>query len=602
VDVTGQRRVTGARRAPEQRAEPQPARWPARVLAAAVALLVAGPALGPGFVLLRDMVFVPRQDLDLDALGLSGALPRAVPVDAAMALVTAVVPGDLVQKAVLLATVYAAVLGAARLVPGAAGRSGVGAALPGLVAGLVYGWSPYLAERLLMGHWTLLLAWAALPWIARATLRLREGQPGAVPRLLLALAPAALSPTGALLAAGVVAALAGRRRVLAGLGLVLALALPWLVAGALAPGGGGSDPAGVPAFALRSEGWAGSLVAALGTGGVWNAGAVPPSRTSAFVPLVTLLLLALAVVGWLRVTRTRVLYRDKAHALWGLLPLGAAGLLLACAGTVPVLADLLEVVVREVPGGGLLRDGQKWLAWFALPLAVGAGLGARELARRAAAAGGTGLGAVVAGLALLLPVVAVPDLAWGVGGRLQPVAYPSDWQAVRDLVAASEEPGDVLVLPFGAYRAFGWNGGRPQLDPAPRWLPRPAVVDDDLVVSGRTVQGEDPRAREVGAVVEDPGAMARQGVGWVLVEKGTPGRQVPAAVGRLPLAYDGPDLELHRVPDAVAAPEPSLGRVIAVGSAHAFGLLSVGGAALWIMLTASTVTLRRRPLRKRVSE
>ena len=62
--------------------------WPARLLALGIALVVTGPALGPGFVLLRDMVFVPRQDLDLDALGLSGGLPRAVPVDAVTALLT----------------------------------------------------------------------------------------------------------------------------------------------------------------------------------------------------------------------------------------------------------------------------------------------------------------------------------------------------------------------------------------------------------------------------------------------------------------------------------------------------------------------------------
>jgi hypothetical protein len=570
--------------------QPGPRRgpWPARLLALAVALLVTSPALGPGFVLLRDMVFVPRQDLDLDALGLSGALPRAVPIDAAMALLTSVVPGELVQKAVLLGAVYAAVLGAARLVPPERGSH-----LAAAVAGLVYGWSPYLAERLLMGHWTLLLAWAALPWIIRAAVRLRQSAPGALPRLVLACAPAALSSTGALLAAGVVAAVTGRRRLAPALGAVLALAVPWLVAGAFSPSGGRSDPAGVAAFALRGEGWAGPLVSALGTGGIWNAGAVPPSRTSVLMPLVTVLLLGLAAVGWL-------LGGPARRPLLGLLPLGAAGLLVGCAGTVPGLAGLLEVVVQAVPGGGLLRDGQKWLAWFALPLAVGAGLGARELARRARAVGGPALAGAVAALAVLLPLIAVPDLVWGVGGRLRPVEYPADWQRVRDLLAG--ESGDVLVLPFGAYRAFGWNGDRPQLDPAPRWLPRPAVVDDDLVVSGRTVPGEDLRAREVGAAAGDPAALADLGVRWVLVEHGTPGPPVPAAVASLPLVHDGPDLALHRVPGAAAAPSPSPARVIAVGVAHAWALGVVAGAALWIMVSASTVTLRRRPLRKRVPE
>jgi hypothetical protein len=566
--------------------------WPARLLAAVVALLVVGPALGPGFVLLRDMVFVPRQDLDLDAFGLGGGLPRAVPVDAVMALLTAVVPGDLVQKAVLLGLVYLAVLGAARLVPpDAEGRRGAAAA----VAGLVYGWSPYLAERLLIGQWALLVAWAALPWIARASLRVRAGEPRAVPVLVLTCVPAALTPTGALLAAGVVLAVCGLRRAAVPEAALAAMALPWIVAGALSPSGGASDPAGVAAFAARAENWGGPLLAVLGTGGIWNAGAVPPSRASVLVPVVTLLLLALAGLGWLDRTALRGGGR-------GLLVLGAVGVVLACAGALPGTGALLEVVVRSVPGGGLLRDGQKWAAWWALPLAVGAGLGTRRLVTALRERGPARLALPLAGAALLVPLVGVPDLAWGVGGRLHPVHYPADWQRVRDTLALDDAPGDVLALPFGAYRAFGWNDSRPQLDPAPRWLDRPTVTDDDLVVDGRTVAGEDTRASEVAAVVDDPAALARLGIGWVLVERGTPGPPVPASITGMRPVYAGKDLDLYRLPGAGAAPAPSPGRVTAVVLAHACALGAALGAVLWIMTGASTVTLRRRPLRKRVTE
>ncbi|TFV61729.1 UNVERIFIED_ORG: hypothetical protein E4P37_18675 [Bacillus sp. AZ43] len=571
---------------------PEPARWPARVLALAVALLVTAPALAPGFVLLRDMVFVPRQDLDLDALGLGSALPRAVPVDAVMGLLTAVVPGELVQKAVLLATVYAAVLGAARLVPpGPDGRRGLAAP----VAGLVYGWSPYLAERLLIGHWTLLVAWAALPWIARAALRLRAGEPRALPWLVIACAPATLTPTGALLAAGVVGALAGRRHLLPAGGAVLLLSLPWIVAGALHPAGGLSDPGGVAAFAARAEGAGGPLLALLGTGGIWNAGAVPGSRGSALLPLVTLALVALAAAGWAH----RPALRGPGARL---VLLGVAGLLLALAGTVPGARDVLAGSMAAVPGAGLLRDGQKWIAWWALPLAVGAGLGARRLTAAVAARGLPAAAGLVGAAAVLLPLIAVPDLAWGVGGRLQPVGYPADWQRVRDALADDDHPGDVLVLPLGAYRAFGWNDDRPQLDPAVRWLPRPTITDDDLVVGGETVEGEDLRAREVAAAAGDPEALARLGVGWVLVERGTPGRPVPAAVADLPVAVEGDELVLHRVPGAVPGPAASPGRVTAVVLVHACWLGIVVESVLWITRLPSSVTVRRRTPRKRVPE
>src|SRR6185312_5005160 len=152
--------------------------------------------------------------------------------------------------------------------------------------------------------------------------------------------------------------------------------------------------------------------------------------------------------------------------------------------------------------------------------------------------------AAVGVAALALPLLAVPDLAWGVGGRLAPVAYPADWERVRAALADDPHPGAVLALPAGAVRSFGWNGGRPQLDPAPRFLPRPVVVDDALVVgrSGEpalTVTGEDRRARAVAAALDDPAALGALGVGWVLLEQGTPGPPPGPAVAALPQVVAG---------------------------------------------------------------
>src|SRR5207244_1914371 len=102
-------------------------------------------------------------------------------------------------------------------------------------------------------------------------------------------------------------------------------------------------------------------------------------------------------------------------------------------------------------------------------------------------------GALLAAAAVF-PVAIMPDLAWAGWGRLATVDYPADWLRVRVILAADQRPGDVLALPLGAFRRFDWNGRRTQLDPAPRLLPRATVIDDTLLVGGRPVAGDDPRA------------------------------------------------------------------------------------------------------------
>ena len=96
----------------------------------------------------------------------------------------------MVQQGVLLAVFVLAGAGAARLVPGRAGAA---------AAALAYAWTPYVAERLLIGHWTFLLGYAVLPWVVGAALAARRG--GSLRPLLLWLAAAAAAgSTSALIA------------------------------------------------------------------------------------------------------------------------------------------------------------------------------------------------------------------------------------------------------------------------------------------------------------------------------------------------------------------------------------------------------------------
>src|SRR3954453_5629560 len=117
-----------------------------------LAAVILGPVLGRrGFVLVGDMVFVPHQPWKPAWLGLDGGVPRAVPSDFLTWALTQVVPGDLVQKAVLLAMLMLAGTGAARL------ASELGAnGLSALPAAVLYLWNPFVYERLAIGHWALL--------------------------------------------------------------------------------------------------------------------------------------------------------------------------------------------------------------------------------------------------------------------------------------------------------------------------------------------------------------------------------------------------------------------------------------------------------------
>jgi hypothetical protein len=143
-------------------------------------------------------------------------------------------------------------------------------------------------------------------------------------------------------------------------------------------------------------------------------------------------------------------------------------------------------------------------------------------------------------------------------------------------VADTARGGEALVLPFASYRSFAWAPGRVVLDPAPRLMQIPTVVDDRLLVRGTLLAGEDARAAAAGRAIVAPdpaAALARLGIAWVVVEHGTPGR-LPNLAG-LERSYAGAQVSLYRVPDAVPAPEVSAGRVAAVAIGDSVAIVAL---------------------------
>jgi hypothetical protein len=547
--------------------------------ALALALLVTAPLLAPGYLLVRDAVSTPRSYLSDAALGLSEAAPRALPQDFAIALASHVVDGGVVVKALLIGGLWLAGWGAARLTAVVLPDAG----LPGqFVAVTLAVWNPYVAERMLQGHWSLLVGYGCLPWVAAAVLRLRLGgqersDPGHSTRgggwwpVLFWTALAGLTPTGLLLAAAVAVTCSlapgqGRSRwacIAVSLASSVLTALPWLVASAVAGSLSSSQAEGVGAFAARAEPGLGTLLSLAGLGGIWNGHAVPGSRTTLFALLATVVLLAVVAIGL-----PSALRRPAAVPL---LVLAAVAVVLpALMATGPGLA-LVESTVRALPGLGVLRDAQKWVA-LAMPGYAVAGAGAVVTLRHRLPAVATAVACCLALLAVL------PDLAWGVGGKVASVRYPQGWATVTALINADPRP--VAVLPPDSMRNFAWAGSAPVLDPLPRWVSADVLATGDLVIGGRAVPGEGERARVVQRLLTsgaDAAEVADAGVGWVVVESGG----APLA---LPVAYRGADLTLYRV----GGDHPASAHRGVLIAAHLIWL-----AALLVGATGSVISLRR---------
>jgi hypothetical protein len=493
--------------------------------ALALALLVVAPLLRPGYLLLRDAVSTPRSYLSDSALGLTSA-PRATPQDFAVALASRLVDGGVVVKALLVLGLWLAGWGAARLVAAALPSAGAGGQFVAITLAI---WNPYVAERLLQGHWSLLVGYGCLPWVATAMLGLRSSggsSGGAFFGLAFWVALAGLTPTGLLLAATValvcvVAPGAGRPRWLcaaATLGVGVVTALPWLtaaVAGSSLTAHTAANQLGVTAFAARAEPGLGILGSLASLGGIWNGEAVPGSRTTLFAVLSAAVLLGVVVAGLPAAVRR--------PAAVPLLALAAVSVVVpAVLATGPGL-HALRAVVDAAPGLGVLRDGQKWVA-LAVPGYALAGAGAVVTLRRWLR---PTLAALVCSLALIL---ALPDLVWGVWGRVVPVHYPAGWAVVA--AAINDQPGPVAVLPAGTMRRFPWSGPAPVLDPLQRWVRGDVLATGDLVISGVTVPGEGAHARAVQELLltgPDPSALASSGVAWLVVESGSPGDMGAAA-------------------------------------------------------------------------
>ena len=501
----------------------------APLLGLCLGLLALGPGLRRGFLLSYDMVFVPREPLSAALPGL--APPRAVPSDLAVALASRVIPADIAQKFLLVSVFVLACTGMAALLEAEP-------MVARLAAGVFYTWNPYVAERLIIGQWALLLGYAGLPWVLRA---LVTAGPHATRRLCLAVLPAiiggfAAMAVTALLAIPVALLTRNARTVVRTVAVLVAGSLPWLVPSFLHPVY--ADPAGVAAFAARPDTPFGTIGSLVMLGGIWNAQTVPTAYGGPWSALWLVITLG-AVTGYvLFAWRSR-----RGGSRWpGLGVAAVASLVIAAAGVTAAGREVLRAAIAVWPGAAVLRDSQQFVAPLALAEAVGFGLivAWAQHPRRPApnpanpanpaspanpAERADPAGRAIGVIALLTPLLLLPGLAWGAAGRLHPVWYPAGWLAAARVIDAAPVPGGVLLLPWAADRSPPWNGGEVMLDAWPRLLSRPVIWNDGTRVGNVWLAPEDPPARRLDTVLREnngplTAALRAAGVRFVVVDAG----------------------------------------------------------------------------------
>ncbi|NQU37356.1 MAG: hypothetical protein HQ526_07135 [Actinobacteria bacterium] len=552
-----------------------------------LSVLILAPVLLPGYVLSYDMVFTPQQSLLPWMFGIDSGLPRAVPQDPFIGLIAGPIPGEIVQKIVLFGALILAGTGANRVLrtkPLAVRLAAISLVL----------WNPFVAERLVIGHWALLLAYGAAPWVLVQVVATRRGQRSASTRLVATVALGCLVPSGAILMVLLAApalffrSLAkARDRVLVAAALLI-FASTWGVAAILNPNATSLDAGSAAAFALRPENWSGAIGAALAGAGNWNAEVVPASRGLPWIPLVGLAVVVLALLGRRQLSNAL----DALVTNW-LLILAGLGFCWSLLATWHVSQPMMTSLMGGIPGGGVLRDGQKLLIPLVLFTALAAPLGLAVVLKRARASIRFRNLALV-GL-LIVPLAVLPDMALGGWGKLGAVAYPASWGELRQQIEQSPD-GDAISLPWGPFRRYDWNSDRTVLDPMPRYLPITVLTDDRLPVATKDgvvfIAGDNPRSAGITAVIADGGRLVETlpsvGVRYVIEQTDQPGQINPEQLVGLELVARYPGLRLWSVgADSVEARPTSgltlsaalnLGALaIAVGAWVAVGIATYGG-------------------------
>jgi len=463
----------------------QPSKWtPLGVFGALTWILIA-PLLRPGFVFALDMVPTPKWRLP-------ASITSSYPFYVLMHLLNFVLPGDVLQKLLLIVIFLSMGLGGyylARYIepPDREAASGYGT----YITGLIYVINPYTYSRLMAGQYAVLFGYALLPWLARALLQLlaRPSWQQAVRTglwatavgivsihtlglaLIMAIASLCLAVWRQRHHAAELRKLVGMSLLAAGL-FVLASSF-WLAPLAL---GRGNTAAAIHGFGAGDE----QTFATVGDGtldrlahvgrleGFWAESTGLYRMPQSIGPVWWLVL---AIFMGLVITGAAYYWRTGRRGEVSVLALSALLAALLAAG---LFVDWLS---GHIPLFAGYREPHKFTGLVALAYALCAGGGAaaalqwtRQHSKRLAA------GAAI--LPVVIAFTLTSSMPLGGGNQLTVSHYPAGWYAVNAALDHDQSRYKVLFLPWHLYMHFGF-AATIMANPADNFFDKPVLSSND---------------------------------------------------------------------------------------------------------------------------
>lgn len=486
-----------------------------------IALAVASPLLRGGYLVLLDFALVRQVEV---AWWPTSANPGPVNLAPFQALTWLLVKLGYAAGPILVSSIFLVMgVGMHR-----AAMYLIGSRPGAYIAGTLYAANPFVYERLMAGHLSLLAAYAIAPLVLVATMRFLS-EPGvkrSVPLTGWMAAMAWLSIHYCVMAATLilfVSLFSWRRwnRAVCGWGVASVSAFlalnAWWIAGMFAVEPGQRVTAlDLEVFATQPRSTA-SVGNVLALYGFWRHEFSLPKDGVWLWWLVALPVVGTILAGFVIGLRHPHSRRWMAPLL-ALIPIAA---ILAAGISFPPTASISRYLFDNFAPYGVFREPQKWAGLLPLSYGLASAVSVARLARRRPGQKDTTMHILCVTLLLSIFVYS-HTLIWN-WARLRPVVFPSAWYRVDEIIQ-QDNGGPMLFLPWHQYLSLTFTGHR-VVNPAPFFFRTEVLSGDNLEWGGIYTQSVNPVSRRIDSALAERNPaefsrlLARLCIRWVVLAR-----------------------------------------------------------------------------------